>query len=108
MAKGKKAVKKAIKQIARPKAVSKAGLLPKLAIAARKAAPAVIGAAIGAGAAAIGSRVARGRRQAAGGRRRYSAKQLLKKAYETRARRQVRQGMLGHARRTLRKKATVV
>jgi hypothetical protein len=37
-----------------------------------------------------------------------SAKQKLKKAYERKAKRQISMGMLGQARRTLRKKATVV
>jgi hypothetical protein len=37
-----------------------------------------------------------------------SAKQLLKKAYERRAKHQIRTGNLGQARRTLRKKQTVV
>lgn len=41
-----------------------------------------------------------------GGRR--TARQMLKAAYERKARRQIRMGMLGQARRTLRKKATVV
>jgi hypothetical protein len=40
--------------------------------------------------------------------RRKTAKQALKKAYETRAMRKIRQGNLGQARRDLRKKATVI
>lgn len=39
---------------------------------------------------------------------RKSAKQLLKAHYEKRARRQIRMGMLGQARKTLRHKASVV
>lgn len=39
---------------------------------------------------------------------RQTAKQKLKKAYERRAIRQIRQGNLGQARRSLRKKATVI
>lgn len=41
-----------------------------------------------------------------GGRR--NAKSMLKAAYERKAKRLIRMGMLGQARRTLRKKATVV
>ena len=37
-----------------------------------------------------------------------TAKQKLKRAYERKAKRQISMGMLGQARRTLRKKATVV
>lgn len=37
-----------------------------------------------------------------------SAKHLLKKAYERRAKREIRMGNLGKARRTLRKKQTVI
>jgi len=37
-----------------------------------------------------------------------NAKTLLKKAYERKAKRLVRMGMLGQARRVLRKKATVI
>jgi len=40
--------------------------------------------------------------------RRKTAKQALKRAYETRAMRKIRQGNLGQARRDLRKKATVI
>ena len=43
-----------------------------------------------------------------GGKQRKSAKLLLKRAYERRAKTQIRIGQLGQARRTLRKKATVV
>jgi len=41
-------------------------------------------------------------------KKRKSAKQVLKKAYEKRAMRQIRFGQLGLARKSLRKKATVV
>lgn len=37
-----------------------------------------------------------------------NARNLLKKAYEKRAKRQIRFGMLGQARKTLRKKVTVI
>lgn len=43
-----------------------------------------------------------------GGKHKLSAKQKLKRAYERRAIRQIHQGQLGQARRTLRKKSTVV
>ncbi len=44
----------------------------------------------------------------AGYLKRRTAKQALKKAYERRAMRKIKQGNLGQARRDLRKKATVV
>jgi hypothetical protein len=43
-----------------------------------------------------------------GGTHRATAKNLLKRAYERKAKRFIRMGMLGQARRTLRKKVTVV
>jgi hypothetical protein len=46
--------------------------------------------------------------KSAGFGKKKSAKQVLKKAYEKRAMRQIRFGQLGLARKSLRKKATVV
>jgi hypothetical protein len=50
----------------------------------------------------------KGKKGGAGGKKRVSARQRLRRAYERRAIRQIHQGMLGQARRTLRKKATVM
>lgn len=49
-----------------------------------------------------------GKKGKGGPHKRVSAKMMLKKQYEARAKRQIRMGMLGQARRTLRKKALVV
>lgn len=49
-----------------------------------------------------------GKARVTGMRKKISAKQLLKRAYERRAKRQIHLQQLGLARKTLRKKATVI
>ena len=92
------------------KAAPKKAAAPKAA-AAKKATPlqkakGLAGAAVGVGLSLLGGGSSK-KGHGVGGKHK-SAKALLRKAYERRAKRQIRVGDLGHARRTLRKKATVV
>lgn len=105
MAKGKKAIKKAVKKMA--KAPAKKSKLAAIGGAVKKAAPFVAAGAAAIGLGVAGSKIAKRIRARGVGKKR-SAKALLRRAYERRARNQIRQGNLGQARRTLRKKATVV